>query len=120
MPGRKDTFTKQIPLNEIGEGNFVGEEIFLGEGLYKNTVQVFSSNCRVLVFTMNMTSTDFANTFVAKSVLDAYKIKEQRRTEYLHQIVHNNPEKLLNATASQKLKTRNALDDLKDQILGNL
>lgn len=67
---------------------------------------------------MNMTSTDFANTFVAKSVLDAYKIKDQRRTEYLHQIVHNNPEKLLNATATQKLKTRNALDDLKDQILG--
>lgn len=109
--------TKQVPLNEIGPGNFVGEEIFVGKGIYENTIQVFSSACRLLVFTMSMASTDFSNTFVAKAVVDAYKLKNQRRNQYMEQVMQSKPEKLL-ATGVQKPKERNALDDLKDQILG--
>jgi hypothetical protein len=117
VPGTKEQIIKQVPLNEICEGNFVGEEIFFGKGLYENTIKVFSSSCRLLVFTINMTSTDFSNTFVAKSVTESYKIKSRRRNEYLDQIIQNNPEQLL-ATENVKEKTRTVVDDIKDHILG--
>lgn len=117
VPAATSKASRDFPVNQICAGSIVGDEIlFLGKN-YKYTVKVESSSCKMLLFEKNINMRDFATKFIHNILGDQFYEKENQRKSQIDRILQNQPEKFLEARG-MLIKTHDAIDNMKEDILG--
>lgn len=117
VPGSSDRQFKDMPINDLGEGSIVGDEILMEDTDYKYTVKVETNLCKLLVFERNANKKDFATKFLHKILTLEYFKKEKLRAEKISTLISSHPEKYLISQVSNS-NPNDAIDEMRMKILG--
>ena len=86
-----------LPLNEIEEGSFFGEEILYESfgGNYLYTVKVVSPECQLLSFEKSTNVKDFSTILLSQSLKKTFKQKSKSRNSLLIKILESGIDRIL-------------------------
>ena len=98
IKGMDKKITISVPLNQIQEGSFIGEEILYqpGEKKYLYTVKVESFECKLFGYEVSSSTKDYSSSYLARSLEANFLKKEKSRHILYEKTAKRDPEKLLN------------------------